>query len=208
MGVPEVSDDPNAGAAKRLRAESESEAGAPVLPSNPSVLAATEHPRMVVLGIDGLDPDILREVIERFPDETKNFQALAAQGQGIMDLETSCPPQSPVAWSNFITGMNPGGHGIFDFIHRDQVSRNIKASIMNDEPGEDLQLPGTSYKMPWGGSSEPNRTGTPFWALLGDAGIAADVWRMPINYPVTAGKGLSFPGMMTPAVDSAYGEAT
>ncbi len=209
MGVPEVSEDPNAGAAMRLRAESEGEAGAPVaLPSNPKVLGEAKHPRMVVLGVDGLDPDILIEVIERFPNETKNFQALAAQGQGIKDLVTACPPQSPVAWSNFITGMNPGGHGIFDFIHRDPASRGIKASIMNDEPGEDLQLPGTSYKMPWGGSSEPNRTGTPFWSLLGEAGIAADVWRMPINYPVTPGKGLSFPGMMTPAVDSAYGEAT
>ncbi|MFT6715131.1 MAG: putative AlkP superfamily phosphohydrolase/phosphomutase [Planctomycetota bacterium] len=178
------------------------------LPQNPSVLSPTKYPRLVILGIDGLDPEILQEAIERFPAETKNFQALAAQGQGIKDLGTSCPPQSPVAWSNFITGMNPGGHGIFDFIHRNKVSRGIKASIMNDEPGEDLHLWGTSYKMPWGGSSEPNRTGTPFWALLGEEGIPADVWRMPINYPVTAGKGLSFPGMMTPAVDSAYGEAT
>jgi hypothetical protein len=24
-----------------------------------------------------------------------------------------------VAWSSFITGLDPGGHGIFDFIHRD-----------------------------------------------------------------------------------------
>ena len=61
MGVPEVSEDPNAGAAMRLRAESEGEAGAPVaLPTNPKVLGETEHPRMVVLGIDGLDPDILK----------------------------------------------------------------------------------------------------------------------------------------------------
>ena len=207
MGVPEVSKDPNEGAAKRLRDSAESEVIAS-LPSNPAVLGETKYPRLVVLGIDGLDPEILAEAIERFPAETRNFQALAAQGQGIKSLATSCPPQSPVAWSNFITGMNPGGHGIFDFIHRDPATRHIKASIMNDEPGEDLHLWGTSYKMPWGGSSEPNRTGTPFWALLGDHDIPADVWRMPFNYPVTAGKGLSFPGMMTPAVDSAYGEAT
>lgn len=207
MGVPEVSNDPNEGAAKRLRDSEEASLTAP-LPVNPSVLGETKYPRMVVLGIDGLDPDILQEAIDRFPAETKNFQALAAQAQGIKSLATSCPPQSPVAWSNFITGMNPGGHGIFDFIHRDPATRHIKASIMNDEPGEDLHLWGTSYKMPWGGTSEPNRTGTPFWALLGDHDIPADVWRMPINYPVTAGKGLSFPGMMTPAVDSAYGEAT
>ena len=42
---------------------------------------------------------------------------LAEQGS-FQDLGTSNPPQSPVAWSNFVTGMNPGGHGIFDFVHR------------------------------------------------------------------------------------------
>ena len=192
MGVPHVVEDPNPGAAEAARAGAQT----------------TTYPRLVILGIDGLDPDILKECIERFPERTKNFQALSAAGAGIQDLGTSNPPQSPVAWSNFITGMNPGGHGIFDFIHRDVTTRGLKSSIMNDEAGTELHMPGTTYKMPWGGSSEPNRTGEPFWAILADHDVPADVWRMPINYPVTAGKGLSFPGMMTPAVDSAYGEAT
>ena len=47
-----------------------------------------------------------------------NFARLAASG-GFAPLGTSIPPQSPVAWSTFITGLDPGGHGIFDFIHRD-----------------------------------------------------------------------------------------
>lgn len=192
MGVPHTTVDPNAGAATAARA------------SEPT----TKYPRLVILGIDGLDPDILKECIELYPEQTKHFQALARAGAGIQDLGTSNPPQSPVAWSNFITGMNPGGHGIFDFIHRDVTTRGVKSSIMNDEAGTEIHIPGTTYKMPWGGSSEPNRTGEPFWAILADHDVPADVWRMPINYPVTAGKGVSFPGMMTPAVDSAYGEAT
>ena len=44
-----------------------------------------------------------------------NFARLAASGT-FSPLGTSIPPQSPVAWSNFITGLDPGGHGIFDFI--------------------------------------------------------------------------------------------
>ena len=47
-----------------------------------------------------------------------NFARLAARGS-FAPLGTTIPPQSPVAWSTFITGLDPGGHGIFDFIHRD-----------------------------------------------------------------------------------------
>ena len=41
------------------------------------------------------------------------------KNNGYRRLGTSNPPQSPVAWANFINGAGPGTHGIFDFIHRD-----------------------------------------------------------------------------------------
>lgn len=71
--------------------------------------------RMIILGLDGMDP----RITERMMREGKlpNFVRLARAGQ-FGALGTSTPPQSPVAWANFITGCNPGGHGIFDFIHR------------------------------------------------------------------------------------------
>src|SRR5574341_1746398 len=90
---------------------------------------------VVVLGVDGMDPDILKEVIERYPERMDNFRWLVAQADGIQTLGTSTPPQSPVAWSNFITGMNPGGHGIFDFIHRDPVLRTPEPSTTRMEKG-------------------------------------------------------------------------
>ena len=72
--------------------------------------------RVIVLGFDGLDYDLTRSLIDK--GRLPNFARLAASG-GFAPLETSIPPQSPVAWSTFITGLDPGGHGIFDFIHRD-----------------------------------------------------------------------------------------
>jgi predicted AlkP superfamily pyrophosphatase or phosphodiesterase len=72
--------------------------------------------KMIVLGIDGLDPDLLTKYMAE--GKMPNFARLAEQGS-FRRLTTSIPPQSPVAWSNLITGMNAGGHGIFDFIHRD-----------------------------------------------------------------------------------------
>ena len=69
-----------------------------------------------VLGVDGMDPVVL----QRLMDEGKmpTFAKLAAEGS-FQPLGTANPPQSPVAWSTFVTGMNPGGHGVFDFVHRD-----------------------------------------------------------------------------------------
>src|SRR5438445_619150 len=72
--------------------------------------------KLIILGVDGLDPDLLTKFMAE--GKMPNFARLAGQGS-FRRLTTSIPPQSPVAWSNLITGMNAGGHGIFDFIHRD-----------------------------------------------------------------------------------------
>src|SRR5438067_1799391 len=72
--------------------------------------------KLVILGIDGMDPDLLTKFMAE--GKMPNFARLAQQGS-FRRLTTSIPPQSPVAWSKLITGMNAGGHRIFDFIHRD-----------------------------------------------------------------------------------------
>ena len=56
---------------------------------------------MFVLGVDGMDPDIL----QRLMDEGKmpHFVQLARDGS-FQSLATTTPPQSPVAWSTFVTG--------------------------------------------------------------------------------------------------------
>ena len=182
----------------------------PAAAPTPPVPADTE--RVVVLGIDGMDPDILRRVLERYPDRMPNFRWLVEQGSGIHSLGTSTPPQSPVAWSNFITGLDPGGHGIFDFIHRDPMTRG-PASSTTRTGEEPWKIPLGSYRVatpfPLGmDAGGTNRTGEAFWTTLRDHGIAADVWRMPINFPVEESMGWSFPGMMTPALDSAYGQCS
>src|SRR5258708_35264789 len=72
--------------------------------------------KVIILGVDGLDPDLLTKFMAE--GKLPNFARLAEQGS-FRRLTTSIPPQSPVAWSNLITGMNAGGDGIFAFIPRD-----------------------------------------------------------------------------------------
>src|SRR5260370_4369351 len=75
---------------------------------------APKKKKLLILGIDGMDPELLRQYMKE--GKMPNFAALAARGS-VLNLPQSTPPQSPVAWANLITGMNPGGHGIFYFIH-------------------------------------------------------------------------------------------
>ena len=215
LAVPKpLGDDPHAGVAAATHARGVA-APVPERAADPGSSVRTSFDQVVVLGIDGMDPEILAEVMEKHPDRMPNFRWLIESGTGIHSLGTSIPPQSPVAWSNFITGQDPGGHGIFDFIHRDKETYGVLGSTTRETQswlyplfGEGVPLPGKWQLPAMGLDSESNRDGDSFWQVLRENGVPADIWRMPANFPVEASNGLSFPGMMTPALDSAYGECS
>jgi predicted AlkP superfamily phosphohydrolase/phosphomutase len=149
-----------------------------------------------------MDPQLLH----RFMREGKmpNFAKLEAQGD-FRPLTTSIPPQSPVAWSNLITGMNPGGHAIFDFIHRDPNTINPYFSASRVEgPKHSIHL--GSLAIPIGGGSvEQLRQGVAFWQILDQHGIPNSVFRIPSNFPPVPTKGRTLSGMGTPDLRGTYG---
>src|SRR5215472_15698422 len=67
--------------------------------------------KVIVIGIDGMDPGLSANMMKE--GLLPNLEKLSAAG-GFGELGTSIPPQSPVAWANFINGSGPGSHGIFD----------------------------------------------------------------------------------------------
>ena len=73
--------------------------------------------KVVVLGFDGVDPDL----VDRWIEELPTIRRLGEQGT-LSTLGTTNPPESPVAWASFATGLNPGRHGIFDFLRRDPAT--------------------------------------------------------------------------------------
>ena len=74
---------------------------------------AVAEPKVVVLGFDGADAAVTKRLMDagRLP----NLAALAKEG-GSWPLMPTNPPQTPVSWSTFATGLNPGRTEIFDFI--------------------------------------------------------------------------------------------
>ena len=87
--------------------------------------------KVVILGIDGMDPKLLDRFLKagRLP----NFSKLIGRGD-FKPLQTTMPPLSPVAWSTFITGTDPGHHRIFDFLHRDPHSLAPEFALVKTTP--------------------------------------------------------------------------
>jgi len=169
-------------------------------------LASEVGPKVLVLGFDGMDPKLLE--VFRAQGVMPNFAKFLADGGRLTPFGTSTPPQSPVAWSNFITGMDAGGHGIFDFIHRDPETL-LPFFSASEAKGPTRFWRVGSWKMPRGGGEVRNlRKGTAFWEILTDAGVDATIFKVPSNFPPVECEARSLSGMGTPDITGNYGIST
>lgn len=167
----------------------------------PSPFSETSK-KVIVLGVDGMDPGF----VERHWSDLPNLARVRNLGS-FKRLGTSMPPQSPVAWSTFITGLEPAAHGIFDFVHRDP-STLLPFSSMGRTEEPRYTLPLGPYELPLSRSRVVSlRKGTAFWQILAQHGIPVTVIRMPTNYPpLEDGDELS--GMGTPDLRGTLGTFT
>jgi predicted AlkP superfamily phosphohydrolase/phosphomutase len=158
--------------------------------------------KVLVIGMDGLDPELLMENIEagRMP----NFKAFIEKGS-FSPLGTSIPPQSPVAWSNFITGMDPGSHGLFDFIHRDpETLLPYLSTTRTEDPSKVVSL--GKWRLPLeSGKIDLLRQGTAFWEVLEKHRVPCTIFRIPSNFPPVGEKSRTLAGMGTPDMRGTYG---
>jgi predicted AlkP superfamily phosphohydrolase/phosphomutase len=165
-------------------------------------LYSEDKPRLLVLGFDGMDPKIADEMMKegRLP----NLERLRQRGS-FSSLETSIPPQSPVAWSNFITGKNPGGHGIFDFIARDPETYLPYLSTTDTGDAAKTVKIG-KYIIPL---SKPEvellRKGKSFWETLEEHDVPVVTLRLPSNFPPSGHSSRGLSGMGTPDMLGTYG---
>jgi predicted AlkP superfamily phosphohydrolase/phosphomutase len=83
--------------------------------------------KTVILGFDSFDPTTFERLQEsgRMP----NLAKFVNQG-GYSRLEVCSPPQTEVSWTCIATGVDPGSHGIFDFVHRDPQTYIPYVSIL------------------------------------------------------------------------------
>jgi predicted AlkP superfamily phosphohydrolase/phosphomutase len=133
--------------------------------------------KVLVIGLDGVTFDLLRPWIEA--GELPNLQKLMVQGAW-GTLRTTLPPISSSSWSSFLTGMNPGKHGLVDFVY----------------PGAD------SYKVTMiNGTSRRTQA---LWNWLNEAGCTVGLLGIPTTYPPEPVDGFIVSGFLAPGPESAW----
>lgn len=151
--------------------------------------------RIVVVGLDGLEPSIVEPLMAE--GALPHLAGLRGKGS-YRRLTTTLPAQTPVAWSTFATGVNPGGHGIFDFLRRDPESYMPVIGLSRHVQRNRFLPP----------KAENVRGGTPVWSTLTDAGLPSAIIRCPCTYPPERLRGRMLSGMGVPDLRGGFGSPT
>ena len=150
--------------------------------------------KTLLLGFDSFDPNIFEELAGK--NQLPNLEKFSAQG-GYSKLEVSSPPQTEVSWTSIATGVDPGGHGIFDFVHRDPATYAPYVSILpmrKSAVGEQFVPPYTAKTF----FEEASAMGYPATALWWPAMFPARP-ALPVN---------TLPGLGTPDIRGQLGVGT
>lgn len=149
----------------------------------------TFNRKIIILGFDGLSPDIVELLIEQ--GKLPHFAELQKKGS-YRHLVTTNPAQSPVAWTGFSTGKNPAKNGIFDFIVRDPKTYTLSLSLS---------------KMVYGKPQGVVKAKT-FWQYTSDVKVPAIVISAPVTFPPDKLYGKMLSGMGVPDILGTEGTFT
>jgi predicted AlkP superfamily phosphohydrolase/phosphomutase len=140
-------------------------------------------PELVILGIDGGTWDLIVPWVKE--GLLPNFAGLLSEGAW-GNLESTVPPVTAPAWTSFMTGKNPGKHGIYDFLEPQHLP----------EGGSD------TYRMQYVSAS--SRKAKTIWKILSDQGKRVGVVNVPMTYPPEEINGYMISGMDAPDEDSPF----
>ncbi len=132
--------------------------------------------RLLIIGLDGTPLSFVKSNVEK--GNLPALEQLFASGS-LVEIKSTHPFVSCVAWSTYMTGKNAGKHNIFGFIDR--------------KPGTySIYIPNSS-----------NMTSATIWELLSEMGKAVLVMNVPVTYPPRKVNGYLVSGFLAPKVDGA-----
>jgi predicted AlkP superfamily phosphohydrolase/phosphomutase len=133
--------------------------------------------KVLIIGLDAATFDLINPWVAE--GKLPNLARLMSTGTSGR-LASVVPPITPPAWTSFMTGKNPGKHGIFDFLEVE---------------------PGTYSLRYLNGSSRRAKT---IWRMLNDGGYTVGTMNIPFTYPPEHLEGFQIAGMATPSEKSPF----
>ena len=134
-------------------------------------------PKVVVIGLDAATWTLIRPWMAE--GSMPNLARLMKSGVS-GTLESILPPITPPAWTSFMTGKNPGKHGIFHFVETEHGG----------------------YAMNYANAT--SRRSPTVWKLLNNAGYTVGTMNIPFTYPPEPLNGFQISGMDTPSESSPF----
>lgn len=145
--------------------------------------------KIIILGFDGLSPDIIEQGMKE--GKLPNFARLKTEGS-YSTLGTTNPSQSPVAWSTFATGQNPGKHGLYDFIKRNPANYGLDLTLANFQGSKACRVIQSKC----------------FWEYASDKNIPSVLLACPMTFPPDKVAGKILAGMGVPDILGTQGTFT
>ncbi|MDH4207450.1 MAG: alkaline phosphatase family protein [Anaerolineae bacterium] len=132
--------------------------------------------KVVVIGPDGTPLSLVQKLIVQ--GELPNFQRIFKDGS-VRPMTSAIPSVSSVAWSSFMTGKNPGKHGIYGFLDRRPNTYDTyipNAAVMRAET---------------------------LWEILSRHGKRVVVMNVPVTYPPRQVNGILVGCFLSPKLEKA-----
>lgn len=150
--------------------------------------------RTLILGLDAFDPLFFEQLHSK--GKTPNLSKFVQAGD-YSRFRVSDPPQSEVSWTSIATGMNPGGHGMFDFVHRNPANYSLQVSLLPTQNN----LLGLQF-------IPPHNSRTIFDEAVDDGYPATSMW-WPATFPARLASPVrTIPGLGTPDILGRLGVGT
>lgn len=131
---------------------------------------------MVVVALDGVPYSYARRLIDQ--GELPNLGAINGGGE-LVQMDTSVPNVSSVAWASFMTGSNPGIHNIYGFLDRRPGTRDTFIPTSRDLRGRTL------------------------YEILSEAGRRVFSMNVPLTYPSRPINGILIGDFLSPNIEKA-----
>ena len=150
--------------------------------------------RTILLGLDSFDPRIFEHLLDQ--GKMQNLAEHVDLG-GYSRLEVCSPPQTEVSWTSIATGLDPGGHGIFDFVHREPLTYAPYVSLL------------LTKKSIFGEQFLPPHNAKTIFTEVTEMGYPAIVMWWPAMFPARPGVPVAtLPGLGTPDLSGKLGVGT